>query len=111
MKHMQCWNIIADQSSVALPAIKDVKGAFRVISDKDISQSCSRFDDKAGSNKAIKGEYECNGNDQGASTTKNGDGSSTSGGSSTSSKGVASGLYVPATTGLMGVLAAIFGLL
>lgn len=97
--------------SVALPALKDVKGAFTVKSNEDLTKSCANFQDKAGSNNAIKGTYTCDGNQEVTSTTSNGS-TGTSGDSSTSSTGAASGYYVPAaTTGLMGIIAAIFGLL
>ncbi|KAF2100629.1 hypothetical protein NA57DRAFT_54707 [Rhizodiscina lignyota] len=100
-------------SKVSLPAISDVRGAFNIQSSKDISSDCSTFSNEQGPNDVIKGDYQCAG-----SQTRPGDanttpsGTSSSGGSS-GKTGAAGHIEIPATalTGVLGVLAAMVGML
>lgn len=48
-------------STVDLPALNDVRGAFNLQSTEDISVDCDRFQDLAGTNKEIKGKFTCAG--------------------------------------------------
>ncbi|KAK5110758.1 hypothetical protein LTR62_005635 [Meristemomyces frigidus] len=100
-------------SNVSLPALSDVRGAFNLQSTSDISSACSNFKGLSGSNNVIKGTFTCSGDQShpgGAGTTPSGTSSSSSSSSSTS-KSSANGLYISGTTGLLGVVAAIFGVL
>jgi hypothetical protein len=106
---MKITKIIADKPRVALPAIADVRGAFTILSSKDIDSSCANFDGIHGEDQIIKGEYTCQGDTE--TTTSGNDGTSTSSGSSRSSSGAANPMLIPGTTGLLGVFAAMFGLL
>lgn len=93
--------------SVDLPELKDVRGAFNLQSTQDINSVCSHFKPLSGQNNVIKGTFTC-------STTKTpgGVGTSTSSGSGgTTSSGAANPMLIPGATGVLGVLAAIFGLL
>lgn len=93
-------------SGVEIPALEDVRGAFTLLSNQDIQEVCSNFQGQAGSARAIKGTFTCRGN------TDPKDGSATGSGSgSSSSDSAASPLLIPGATGVLGVVAAIFGLL
>ena len=97
---------------MTLPVISDCRGAFNVQSSKDISADCSTFAGEAGPNSAIKGTYQCAGsqtNPGDANTTPSGTGA----GSSPSKTGAASHLDMPSgyMTGVLGVLAAMLGML
>jgi hypothetical protein len=99
-------------SSVTLPVINDCRGAFNVQSSKDISSDCNTFQGEAGPNQPIKGTYQCAGsqtNPGDANTTPSGTGAS----SGASKTGAASHLDMPsgAMTGVLGVLAAMLGML
>jgi hypothetical protein len=94
--------------SVELPALDDVRGAFTIASSKNITETCSNFDGQQGENSVIKGDYYCEGEQE--TSTSGQDGTSTSGGSSTSS-GAANPMLIPGATGVLGIFAAIFGLL
>jgi hypothetical protein len=102
-----------DPCSVELAQISDVRGAFNVQSSKDISSDCSHFKSLSGSNNVIKGTYTCvSGASNPSSSGTGSSGSSTSSGSSSStSSSAADVLYISGATGLMGVVAAIFGML
>lgn len=95
-----------------MPALSYVKGAFYLLSSGDLGNSCTHFG-SLHSSSAIRGQYECQGNQAGASTKGGSDGNSTSGSSGSSSSGHsgATSLIIPYTTGFIGVVAAIFGML
>ena len=100
-------------SSVTLPGLKDVRGAFNLQSAADITDDCSTFKALAGSNNVIKGKFVCAGtvakpSGQGSTPTSSGSSSSSS---SSASAGAAAGLYIPGATGLMGLVAVMFGLM
>ena len=94
--------------SVKLPVLKDVRGAMNLQSKKDIQDVCDKFKSMAGSNKVIKGRYRCSSKKSNPgglnSKTSSGDGSTESGNS-------AAGFYISGPLGVMGVLAALFGML
>ncbi|KAI5359895.1 putative Receptor L-domain superfamily [Septoria linicola] len=93
-------------NNVELPALGDVRGAFTMLSNQNIDDTCSTFQAEAGSAKAIKGKFECQGE------TDPEDGSATSSGSGSSkSSSAAHPVLIPGATGVLGVVAAIFGLL
>jgi len=99
--------------SVSLPALGDVRGAFNLQSSADVSSSCNVFSKLAGTNNVIKGKFQCAGEQAhpgGQGTTVTGSSSS----STSTSKGDASGFNARSAagfTGLMGVVAAMFGML
>lgn len=95
-------------SNASLPAITTIKGAFNVQSQQDITSTCSTFQSLSGSNNVIQGLYYCNGSVANPAT---GGATTTSSGGSATSSGAANFMPVPAVTGLLGVVAAIFGLL
>lgn len=96
--------------SVSLPALSDVRGAFNLQSTKNINSACDHFEPLSGQNNVIKGEYTCSqtSNPQGTGTLPDG---TNSGSSSTTSSSAALPMLIPGATGLLGVVAAIFGLL
>lgn len=99
-------------TSVSLPALSDVEGAFNLQSTANIDSVCSTFKPLSGSNNVIKGKYTCAGqlsHPGGQGTTPTSSGSS----STSSQSGAASGFYAQSAsiTGVMGVIAAIFGML
>merc|ERR1712070_599991 len=108
-------------TNVSLPELSDVRGAFNLQSSRDISEACDKFNGMHDRSGVIKGEYTCKGadpNPQGTGTlpdgTSDGGSGSSSSSSSTSSSSSDSGastLYISGATGVMGVVAAIFGLL
>ena len=101
--------------SVSLPAIMDIRGAFNLQSSADISSSCDTFQPLSGSNNVIKGTYTCSGEEShpgGTGTLSPGTNSGNGGSaSSSSSASAANNVYISGATGLMGVVAAIFGML
>lgn len=107
-------------NSVSIPAVTDIRGAFNVQSTSDISSECSKFQNEAGPNDVIKGDFQCAGKQDtpsdatptGSSATTSGDGGSGSSGSG-SSGNFAGPIGVPSMqmTGVMGVIAAMIGLL
>jgi hypothetical protein len=96
-------------TSVTLAALKDNRGAFNLQSTEDISASCTTFKAEQGANSVIKGKYVCAGSQ---STPGNINSSPTGSGSSTTKKAAAANV-IPNTAigGLLGVVAAVFGLL
>lgn len=100
--------------SVSLPDISDIRGAFNLQSSNDISSSCDHFEPLSGSNNVIKGTYTCSGGEShpGGTGTLS-PGTNTGGGSSSSASASSSAnvVYISGATGLMGVVAAIFGML
>lgn len=97
--------------SVSLPELSDVRGAFNLQSTKNINSACDHFEPLSGPNNVIKGEYTCSQTDnpQGTGTLPDGTNSGSSG--STTSSSAAHPMLIPGATGVLGVVAAIFGLL
>lgn len=98
-------------SKVELPDLSDVRGAFNLQSTENLDDVCNHFQGLAGSNNVIKGEYTCSGeesNPGGAGTLPDG---TNSGSGSSSSSSAAVPMLIPGATGVLGVVAAIFGLL
>jgi hypothetical protein len=100
--------------NVMLPALENVRGGFNLQSKQNVDSSCARFKPLSGGRASpIKGKFVCkttaqpqskgNGNSNG--------GSSTSGGSSSSSSSPANPILISGATGVLGVVAAIFGML
>lgn len=80
-------------------------------STENLDDVCSHFESLAGSNNVIKGEYTCSGEQStpgGAGTLPDG---TNSGSGSSSSSSAAVPMLIPGATGVLGVVAAIFGLL
>ncbi|KAK3673731.1 cell wall protein Ecm33 [Recurvomyces mirabilis] len=101
-------------TEVDLPAISDIRGAFNLQSAGDISNACNHFKPLSGSNNVIKGTYTCSGGEShpgGTGTLSPGTNTGSSSSSSSSAKSSANSLYISGTTGLIGVVAAIFGML
>lgn len=91
--------------TVELPELADVRGAFNLQSTSNIS--CDTFEELR-SNRVIKGKYTCvpdSANPEGL------DGTSTTSDGSSSSSSAAHPMIIPGATGVLGVVAAIFGLL
>ncbi|EMC97309.1 hypothetical protein BAUCODRAFT_33033 [Baudoinia panamericana UAMH 10762] len=109
-------NLNGALTNVSLPAISDVRGAFNLTSTGDVSAACSTFRGLSGMNNVIKGTYTCN-----SGASRSGSGSSSASGSATASSGSSSSsathsspanvIYISGATGVMGVVAAIFGML
>lgn len=108
--------------SVELPELERVAGAFNIQSSQDLSDVCPDFADVQGRDNVIRGEFSCaGGQDEPDSAgsledgTNDGSGSGSSGGGSSSSSDSAdsgaAALYISGTTGLLGVVAAVFGVL
>ena len=101
-----------DSFRVSLPKINDVRGAFNLQSTEDITKACTHFRPLSVANSVIKGPFTCLGetsNPGGTGTLKPGTVAGAGGGDSTT--GAASSVYVSGATVLMGVAAAIFGML
>ncbi|OQN99032.1 hypothetical protein B0A48_14893 [Cryoendolithus antarcticus] len=101
-------------SDVALPSLMDVRGAFNLQSSKDLTNTCNHFQPLSGQNNVIKGTYSCSGGEStpgGSGTLPSGtnSGSGTSG--STTSSSASTAVTITGATGLLGVVAAIFGML
>lgn len=94
-----------------LPDLEDVKGAFDLQSTGDISAACAHFEPLSGSNNVIKGTYTCAGGESTAGNTGTATSSSSSSSSSSTSSSGANAVLISGATGLMGVVAAIFGML
>lgn len=93
-------------TAVELPELGDVRGAFTLLSTGDITSACDTFQGQAGSASAIKGTFTCTGQ------TDPEDGTSTTGTSAShTSSSAAHPMIIPGATGVLGVVAAIFGLL
>lgn len=96
--------------SFELPALKLVTGAFSLASTADIQDTCNNYKKIAGPNSIIRGKFTCPANSPN-STTSGGSSGTSSGSSSETSKGAASNLILPSTTGFLGLVAVMFGLL
>lgn len=82
-------------------------------SEEEITDVCSHFRPLSSSNNVIKGHFQCSGG-VGNPKTLNGGSSSNNGGSSSSSSespNAANHRYISGPMGVMGVIAAIFGML
>ncbi|KAM0715345.1 hypothetical protein Q7P37_008843 [Cladosporium fusiforme] len=103
------------------PKLKDVRGAFNLQSEQDLTEVCPEFE-KMESNSVIKGKFTCRGEDTnlgdsgskdaGSSPSGNGadsEGSSGSGGSDSDS--AAATLKITGATAILGAVAVLFGLL
>lgn len=94
-------------TEIDLPAITDVRGAFDVLSSKNLTSTCENFDQLGD---IVQGSYSCEGETE--SSTSGEDGSDTSdSGSSGTKKGAAASLLIPGSTIVLGLVAAGFGLL
>ncbi|KAI1380849.1 hypothetical protein F4677DRAFT_201230 [Hypoxylon crocopeplum] len=71
-------------TNVELPSLRDVKGAFEVVSTEDIGDSCTNLGSLEGS--VVQGDYNCQGNDANANNDTS---DASSDGSSSSSNGTA----------------------
>lgn len=103
-------------SSVELASVTDVRGAFNLQSTQDITSACNHFQPLSGANNVIKGTYTCKGGEStpGGTGTLSGGTNSGSGSGSSASASASSGanaVYISGATGVMGVVAAIFGML
>jgi hypothetical protein len=98
-------------TTVDLPQLSDVRGAFNLQSSADINSACSHFSSLSGSNNVIKGTYTCKGEESNPGGTGTLPSGTNSGGSSSSSSSAATAIYISGATGFMGVIAAIFGML
>lgn len=105
------FDFYGDFTNVSAPSLTEVDGAFNIQSSAELS-GCDAFQ-KLKSSSAIRGKYYCNGtvakpSGVGSNPSTTGSGSS----SKSTSTGAASAMYVPtAAAGVMGVVAALFGLL
>jgi hypothetical protein len=96
-------------TDIELPAVTDVRGAFDVLSSKDLTTTCDNF---AKLGDTVQGSYSCEGESPDSSTVGE-DGSDPNGssGSSSTKKGAAASLLIPGSTIVLGLVAAVFGLL
>ncbi len=99
--------------SVQFPSITDVRGTFTLLSKNDISSDCSHFQSlHSGRASTIKGAVKCKGSQSHVpGTSSSSGGSSGTSGSSSSSSGAANAVYISGATGVLGVVAAMFGML
>ena len=96
-------------SSVTLPSLGDVEGAFNLQSTGNIDSDCSYFKSISGNSAPIKGKFTC----AGSQSHPGGAGSTPTAGGASSATGAASAFEVStgAVFGLTGVFAAMMGLL
>jgi len=97
-------------SEVEIPELDDVRGAMNLQSSENIDEICSHFQGLKG-DRTIKGPYTCAGersNPQGQGSLPDG---TSSGSGSSDSPNPANKAYISGATGVMGVIAAIFGML
>ncbi|KAI4834145.1 GPI-anchored cell wall organization protein Ecm33 [Aureobasidium sp. EXF-8845] len=103
------FDLYGDFTNVSAPALNEVDGAFNVQSSAQL-QGCDAFQ-KLKSGSQIRGKYFCNGTvakPSGVGSTPTSGGS----GSKSTQSGSANSMYVPtAAAGVMGLVAAMFGLL
>ncbi|KAG9951399.1 GPI-anchored cell wall organization protein Ecm33, partial [Aureobasidium melanogenum] len=105
------FDLYGDFTNVSTPALNEVDGAFNIQSSAELS-GCDAYQ-KLKSGSEIRGKYFCNGtvakpSGVGSNPSVTGSGSSTK----STSTGAANAMYVPtAAAGVMGVVAALFGLL
>lgn len=109
-----------------MPELTRVAGAFNIQSSEEIVEICDTFEPLAGSANVIRGEFSCAGEraqpsgagslPDGTSSGSDGDsasngGSGGDGSSSGDNENGANTVYISGTTGLLGVVAAVFGIL
>ncbi|THZ79989.1 GPI-anchored cell wall organization protein Ecm33 [Aureobasidium pullulans] len=105
------FDLYGDFANVTMPALKEVDGAFNIQS-SSVLGGCDAFQ-KLKSGGEIRGKFYCNGtvakpSGVGSNPSVTGSGSS----SKSTASGAANAMYVPtAAAGVMGVVAALFGLL
>lgn len=97
-----------------MPALKDVRGAFDLVSASDVD--CDHFSSEHGANNVIQGQFSCTANADHTSTTGGGSdsGSGTSSGSGaspTKSKGAAVSYGVSETVAGLSVLGGLLQML
>ncbi|KAK3722728.1 cell wall protein Ecm33 [Vermiconidia calcicola] len=101
-----------DFEDVQLPQLDDVRGAFNLQSEQNIDDACEEFRPLAGGRgSVIKGPFTCEGKLRNPGGVGSSGGSRTGSGGSSSSSGAANAVYISGATGVMGVVAAIFGML
>lgn len=108
-----CYDTRLTKPSVTLPALQNVAGAFNLQSTGDISSACNTFKPLSGPNNVIKGAYTCSGGEShpgGTGTLPGGTNSGSGSSSSASASSAAHPMFIPAATGVLGVVAAIFGM-
>lgn len=105
--------------TAAFPKLSDVRGAFTLRSSENIDDACEEFE-KLSSDGTIKSTYTCRGQETDPENSdvpegnSNGDGSgsgSSGSGSGGDAEGAASALKITGATGILGVVAVLFGLL
>ncbi|KAI4732115.1 GPI-anchored cell wall organization protein Ecm33 [Aureobasidium sp. EXF-10728] len=105
------FDLYGDFTNVSAPALNEVDGAFNIQSSAELS-GCDAFQ-KLKSGSQIRGKFFCNGtvakpSGVGSNPSVTGSGSS----SKSTNTGAANAMYIPtAAAGVMGVVAALFGLL
>lgn len=105
------FDLYGDFTNVSAPALNEVDGAFNIQSSSELS-GCDAFQ-KLKSGSEIRGKFFCNGTVAKPSGVGSNPSVTGSGGSSKSTNtGAANSMYIPtAAAGVMGVVAAVFGLL
>lgn len=107
-------------SEVKLPALDDVRGAFNLQSSAPL-EACDTFKGMSGQNDVIKGKFTCSGGEEdpsdssslpaGTSNTDAGGSSGSGSGSDSNPSSAATAVQITGATGLLGVVAALFGML
>lgn len=100
-------------TSVALPAIHDIRGAFNLQSSGDISSNCTKFKGESGSSNVIKGKFTCAGKQSspgGAGTTPTGTNGAGASPTKSASAAIIVGVQSSMAMGALGVFAAILGI-
>lgn len=105
------FDLYGDFTNVSAPALNEVDGAFNIQSSSELG-GCDAFQ-KLKSGSQIRGKFFCNGTVAKPSGVGSNPSVTGSGGSSKSTNtGAANSMYIPtAAAGVMGVVAAVFGLL
>ncbi|KAI5208375.1 hypothetical protein AUEXF2481DRAFT_41220 [Aureobasidium subglaciale EXF-2481] len=105
------FDLYGDFTNVTMPALKEVDGAFNIQSSSTLG-GCDAFS-KLKSGGEIRGKYVCNGTvSKPSGVGSNPSSASGSSGSKSTNTGAANAMYIPtAAAGVMGVVAAMFGLL
>ncbi|KAH0293775.1 GPI-anchored cell wall organization protein Ecm33, partial [Aureobasidium sp. EXF-3399] len=104
------FDLYGDFTNVSAPALNEVDGAFNIQSSAQLG-GCDAFQ-KLKSGSQIRGKYYCNGTVAKPSGVGSSPSTTGSGSSKSSSTGAANAMYIPtAAAGVMGVVAAMFGLL
>lgn len=97
---------LANLCSLSLPKLSLVKGAFNLESTENIESTCNHFKAISGANSDIRGKFTCE------SAQKNVPGEVSGSGSNSGNSGSgAASLIIPYATGIIGIVAAVFGML